>query len=496
MPASLNRAHFPSVVFCLFLLACLFILFLQTSATTTQRTADYDLVLANGRVMDPESQLDAVRYVGIRGKQIAAISIAPLRGSTVIDAQGLVIAPGFIDLHSHGQDDENYRFKAMDGVTTALELEVGTASVSEWYAKREGRSLINFGATVGHVPVRMIVAHDSGTFLPRDQAIRHRLTAEEKKQMREMITRGLNEGAVGIGFGIAYVPGASREEIFEVFQIAADHKVTCFVHARSHGASEPGSALESMQEIIADAVGTGASLHIVHVTSTGLSQTPACLRLIAGARLRGLDVTTEAYPYTAAMTGLETAIFDEGWQEKMGIGYQDLQWVATGERLSAETFARFRQQGGMVVIHSIPEEIARLAISNPMVMIASDGMLTGGKGHPRGAGTFARVLGHYVREEKAISLLDALRKMTLMPTQRLEAAVPMMRHKGRIRVGADADLTLFDPQRVLDRATFENPAQYSAGILHVLVNGSFVVRNGKLIEGVAPGVPIRRPLSK
>jgi dihydroorotase len=247
-----------------------------------------------------------------------------------------------------------------------------------------------------------------------------------------------------------------------------------------------------MQEVVANAVATGASLHIVHVTSTGLVQTPECLRLIDGARKRGIDVTTEAYPYTAGMTGIETAIFDEGWQQKLGVGYGDLQWVATGERLTAESFARFRKQGGLVVIHSIPERIARLAVTHPDIMIASDGLLTGGKGHPRGAGSYARILGRYVREEKAITLMQALRKMSLLPAQRLEKSVPMMRNKGRIRVGADADLILFDPARVIDRATFENPGQYSEGIRHVLVNGNFVVRDEKLVEGVKPGQAIRR----
>ena len=173
--------------------------------------------------------------------------------------------------------------------------------------------------------------------------------------------------------------------------------------------------------------------------------------------------------------------------------YRDLQWVATGERLTAETFARYRKEGGSVIGHSIPEEISRLAVSNPMVMVASDGLITNGKGHPRGAGTYARVLGHYVREQKALSLMDALRKMTIMPAQRLESAVPMMREKGRIKVGADADLAIFDPARVADRATFENPAQYSEGFRHVLVNGVFVVRDSKLVDSVFPGKAIRRP---
>ncbi|HMZ21442.1 MAG TPA: amidohydrolase family protein [Blastocatellia bacterium] len=465
---------------------------LPATIADAQRAADFDIVLANGRVMDPESGLDAVRHVGIRNGKIAAVSAAPLKGKTLIDAKGLVVTAGFIDLHSHGQDDENYRYKARDGVTTALEMEVGASPVAKWYADREGKSLINFGATVGHIPARMAVMKDTGAWLPRDLAITRRATADENRQIHDLIKQGLDDGALGIGFGIAYVPATRRDEIFEIFKLAAERKVTCFVHARSHGAVEPGSAMESFQEVIADAIGTGASLHIVHLTSTGLRQTPVCLEMIEGARKRGVDVTMEAYPYTAAMTGLETAIFDDGWQEKMGISYGDLQWVATGERLNAESFARYRKQGGLAVIHSIPEEIARLAVANPQVMIASDGVITNGKGHPRGAGSYARVLGRYVREQKVIPLMDALRKMSLLPAQRLEKSVPAMRAKGRVKIGADADLIVFDPATVIDRATFENPAQYSTGITQVLVGGVFVVRDEKLVEAVSPGRGIRR----
>ncbi|MFZ4793916.1 MAG: amidohydrolase family protein [Blastocatellia bacterium] len=462
------------------------------SSVSARQSGVYDLVLARGRVMDPESGLDGIRYVGVRGSRIEAISERSLTGTVTIDATGMVIAPGLIDLHSHGQNDENYRYKARDGVTTALELEVGTADVPAWYAEREGKSLINYGVTVGHVPVRMKVMGDTGSWLPRDKAITTRATVDENRQIMDLMVRGLDDGAIGIGFGIAYVTGTRREEIMNIFQLAADRGMTCFTHVRSHGAVEPGSALESMQEVVANAAATGASLHIVHVTSTGLIQTPDCLRLIDGAQRRGLDVTTEAYPYTAAMTGIETAIFDEGWQQKMGIGYGDLQWVATGERLTPESFARYRRQGGLVVIHSIPEQIARLAVSHPRIMIASDGVINDGKGHPRGAGSYARVLGRYVRDEKAIGLMEALRKMSLMPAQRLEKSVPMMRSKGRIRVGADADLIVFDPARVIDRATFEKPGQYSEGITQVIVNGKLVVRDEKLVEGVKPGMAIRR----
>ena len=447
----------------------------------------YDLVLANGRVMDPASNLDGVRSVGIRGDKIAAVSAGPLEGRTVIDAKGLVIAPGFIDLHSHGQTPENYRFKAKDGVTTALEMEVGVNPVREWYAARDGKALINFGATSGHIPARMAVMHDTGGLLPRDAAANRAVTPDERRQILELVKRGLDQGALGIGLGIAYVPKATREEILELFQLAAESKTPIFVHMRNSGPIEPG-VIDALQEVIADAAATGASLHVVHITSMGLRETPLCLKMIHGAHERGLDVTTEAYPYTAGMTDLSSAIFDEAWQARQGgIGYGDLQWAATGERLTPATFARYRNQGGMVVIHSIPEEMVRLAVADPAVMIASDGILDNGKGHPRAAGTYARVLGRYVREQHALTLMDAIRKMSLMPADRLG-----MKNKGRISVGADADLAVFDPARVIDRATFDNPAQYSDGIPYVLVNGTVVVKDGALQESTVPGRPLRR----
>ena len=452
---------------------------------TAVQGQEYDVVLAHGRVLDPASGLDAVRYVGIRGAKIGSISAAPLTGRTVVESSGLVVAPGFIDLHSHGQTPENYRFKARDGVTTALEMEVGVAPVPEWYRAREGQALVNFGATSGHIPARMYVMHDSGKLLPRDAA--KRATPEEIRQIYDLVRRGLDDGALGIGMGIAYVPLATRAEILELFGLAAQRKTAVYVHIRNGGPVEPG-VIDALQEVIADAAATGASLHVVHITSMGLRETALCLEMIRGARRSGLDVTTEMYPYTAGMTDLSSAVFDEGWQAKQGgIGFGDLQWALTGERLTAESFARYREQGGMVAIHSIPEEVVRLAIADPLTMIASDGILDHGKGHPRAAGTYARVLGRYVREQQALTLMDAVRKMTVMPADRLG-----IRTKGRIAVDADADITVFDPARVIDRATFENPAQYSEGIAYVLVNGTLVVKGGELVEGVAPGLAVRR----
>jgi len=233
----------------------------------------------------------------------------------------------------------------------------------------------------------------------------------------------------------------------------------------------------------------------VHITSMGMRETPRLLEMIHGGQKRGLDVTTEAYPYTAGSTGLESAIFDAGWQERMGITYKDLQWAKTGERLTADTFEKYRKEGGIVIIFSIPESAVRAALADPIVMVASDGMpITGPKVHPRGQGTFSRVLGHYVRDEKTLDLMTALRKMTLMPAQRLEKRAPVFQNKGRVKIGADADLSVFDPNTILDRATFEEPLQFSSGVSFVIVNGIPVMREGKTVENIFPGRAARAPV--
>ena len=456
---------------------------------------EYDLVILNGRVIDPESGLDAIRNIGINlntsGGIIQAISENSLKGKATVLATGLVVSPGFIDLHSHGQDQENYRFKAMDGVTTALELEVGTGDIEKWYAEREGRALINYGASVGHIPARIAVMHDPGVFLPSGDAAHKAASDTEIVEMQKLLERGLRQGALGVGFGINYTAAASHWEILEMFRTAAKFRAPCFVHMRYAGLREPNNGVTALEEVLTASALTGAPLHVVHISSIGLRATPLLLQMIGEAQSRGLDVTTECYPYTATQTNIESAIYDEGWKEALGIDYKDLQWVATGERLTKESFERYRKTGGGVIGHAIPEDIARLSVASPLTMIASDGGLQNGKGHPRSSGSYARVLGHYVRELKSLTLTEAIKKMTVMPARRLEQIAPMMKNKGRIRIGADADLTIFDPTKVIDKSTFEEPARYSEGIKHVLVGGAFVVKDGKLQATVNPGKPIR-----
>jgi N-acyl-D-aspartate/D-glutamate deacylase len=454
-----------------------FVLWLLPALLSAQT---YDIVLQNGRVMDPESGLDAVRSVGINGNKIASVSTTPLKGKVEVDASHLVIAPGFIDLHQHSQTPEAYGFKAMDGVTTALELEVGVSPVSEWYAARAGKSVINFGASAGHIAARMVVMHDSGGLLPRDAAMNRPATPEEQKAIASAVEKGLDEGGLGMGMGIVYTPTAGPEEILNMFYLAAKFKRPVFVHMRA------GNVISSMQEVITDAAASGAPLHIVHINSSANSKTAEALRIIEGVRARGLDVTTEAYPYIAGMTEIASARYN-GLENQPPEYFASMLWPPTGERLTRESFERYRRQGGFVAQFNNTEEMVRLAISNPMVMIASDGISE----HPRSAGTYSRILGKYVREEKAITLMDAIRKSSLMPARRLETMSPQMRHKGRVKPGADADLSVFNPDTVIDKSTFEKPLQYSEGFRYVLVGGTFVVRDGKLQSGVYPGQGIQ-----
>jgi N-acyl-D-aspartate/D-glutamate deacylase len=459
--------------------------FLPANAAET-----YDVVLAGGRVMDPATGLDARRNIGVNGGKIAAISEADLAGRVVVNVAGLVIAPGFIDIHQHGFKVTDLELKAQDGVTTALDMESGNSPVGPWLADLEGKSPVNFGTTVGHLAARYH-AFRPGAVIPRETTVLGLVGTlgaarePELKAMEAEIQTGLDDGALGVGFGINYSPAATTAEIERMFRVAAKNHVPAFVHVRTNG-------IGAIQEVVGAAESSRAPLHIVHVGSSGGPDVPAILDLIDAKRKAGLDLTTEVYPYIAGSTRLESAIFDEGWQKSMQIGYGDLMWPATGERLTKETFERYRKQGGWVVIFSMKEENVSKALAHPGVIVASDSIpFVDGAGHPRGAGTYARVLGHYVREQKLLPLMEALAKMTILPARRLDH-VPAMHNKGRLAIGADADITVFDPATVIDRSTFTKGNVSSAGIAHVLVNGQFVVRRGERVKDALPGRAVKR----
>jgi N-acyl-D-aspartate/D-glutamate deacylase len=481
----------------------IFSLFLLVFSTTIVGAQQYDLVLEGGRVMDPESDLDAVRNVGIRDGKIERVSSEALSGRRVVHAQGLVVAPGFIDLHQHGQDLESQRVKALDGVSTALELEIGVSDVGQFLKIKEGHSLIHYGTSASHVAARALVfgaplatapkTHAGiPEILPKSGAATDQpATPEQIEVMREQLRAELDAGALAIGMGIQYTPGASRLEVIDMFRLAAERAVPIYTHVRSSGRVEPGSAIESISEVIGAAAITGASLHIVHINSTCLHDSLECLSMVEGARARGLDVTTEAYPYIAGMTSINSALFNPGWREKLGISYGELVLPDTGEHLTKERFDELHNSRTThwVLIFANTQEMVDKVIPHPLVMIASDGA----EGHPRNAGTYSRVLAQYVREKGTLTLMDALRKMTLMPAQMLERSTPAARQKGRVQEGADADVVVFDAATIGDRSTFEKPMEPSVGVRYLLVGGTAVVDEGKIVPDVFPGRALLGP---
>ena len=458
----------------------------------------YDVVIQGGRVIDPETGSDAIRNVGIRAGRILRITTDALSGARVIDAKGLVVAPGFIDLHSHGQDDENYRLKALDGVTTALEMEIGVSDVPGFLAARKDKALIHFGVTASHPGARVAAFGGklpAGAILPQAGPMTDTpATPEQVARIQATLREGLAAGALGVGMGLQYTPGAQRIEVIETFRTAAAARTPVYVHVRSFGRIEPGSSIEAVSEVIGASAVTGAAVHIVHINSSGVSDALECLRLVEGARARGLDVTTEAYPYGAGMTAINSALFNPGWREKLGVAFSDLQMVATGERLTAESFDKYHRspEPQLVIIHTNPDELVDAVMLHPLAIVASDGLIEKGKGHPRAAGTYARVLSRYVRSQGRLSLQDAIRKSSLMPAQRLESATAAARRKGRLQEGADADVVVFDPLTIADRATYDKPAEPSVGMRYVLVAGTPVVEAGKLVPGVFPGRALTR----
>jgi N-acyl-D-glutamate deacylase len=487
----------------------------------------YDLVLRGGRVIDPESRLDATRDIGVLGGKIAAISEAPLRGKRVIDAGGLVVAPGFIDMHAHGQQLPAARMQAFDGVTTGLDLESGVMPVGQFYDEvaREGRP-INYGATASWTATRYTVFNSPPStpgplhlneIFGSDNWVRTLASRAQGEKILSMLEQGLREGALGIGVLLAYAPGSGNKEYYAVNKLAARHGVGSFTHVRSFSAVEPDSSFEAYQEVISTAAATGAHMHICHLNSTSGRDIELAVEAISAAQRRGVPLSVEAYPYPAAATMIGSAFFrGPNWQERLGgVRYEDFEFKGTP--FDEPGFLRMQKEKPETIVvyrYLRPDRDARdqdyldMSVLYPGGAIASDGgwWVVAGKtiegdvwpipetaaAHPRSAGTFSRLLRVYVRERGKLTLMQAIEKMSLIPARILQRSVPQMKHKGRIKEGADADLIAFDPTTVADRATFEKPAQASVGMRYVIVNGMPVIADGKLVRGALPGRPVRR----
>lgn len=493
-----------------------------------------DVVIAGGRVIDPETGLDAIRNVAINDGKIVAISEFALEGDVVIDATGHVVSPGFIDLHAHGQNIGDYRMQVIQGVTTSLELESGVLPIGDWYETQATKQLpINYGAAAGWTYSRIATFSDTDplatvAFFQDAQGINDwKMDIADPDQSANILTlveNGLKEGALGIGINAGYAPGYGQKEYFALAELAKKFDVPTYTHVRYASNTEPQSSFEAVKELIGNAAITGAHMHLCHINSTSLSDIHATLALIEDAQARGINVTTEAYPYGAANTVVGAAMFTgPNWRERMDSTSDNFQLGA--DRMTEDELADYQanKPGTFITWHFLdennPENLALLdaSVTHPSVLIASDstfwsyfdedGSIKFYDGdewplpekvfaHPRSTATYTKVLRSYVRERGLLSLSEAIRKMSLMPAQTLEDSVPQMRNKGRIQVGMDADIVVFDPATVADLATFDNANQLTVGVQSVLVNGGFVVRDGELVLSAPHGRPIRNAITK
>lgn len=452
----------------------------------------FERVITGGRVLDPETGYDRIAHVGVDGGTIAAISEHPLQGRATIDATNRVVAPGFIDMISYDPNDYGIWFKIADGVTTNLGMHGMLTTAEDFFSTYEGKSPCHYGGAYDNYFMR----GDGGLKIGSGEAA----TAKEIGRLVADIEEQVHQGWIGASFSPEYSPGITDDEIAAQMEVAAKYGLPSFFHGRYSTDVPPDDNTKTLQEILDLSRRTHGAVHVMHITSTGGTfQMQQSLATLQTARdNEKLDVTACLYPYTFWATYIQSARFSDGWQERFHIDYSDLVVPGTGERLTKASFNSYRtaKTNALVAAYAIPEGDVVVGLQCPFTMIGSDAILTqGDNNHPRGAGCFSRTLGFYVRGQNTLSLRDALAKMTILPAKRLEGRAPALRKKGRMQRGADADITIFDPNTVADTATIQDPSQESAGIDYVLVAGQVVKTPNGVNHDVRPGQPIMSVLT-
>lgn len=496
-------------------------IFALTCMSSTSFAQGYDLVIRGARVVDPETMLDQVRNIGITDKEISVVTPDDITGRDVIDATGLVAAPGFIDVHAHGQDPYSEKVSLFDGRTTQMDLEGGALPIPEYFDAKSGVSLSNYGASVGHSAARLLLmdgvdAHGSPMM---SHALEKAATTgnkwatqlasdEELDKIDELVRQGIRDGGIGIGVMVGYYPDARSEGIARMARLAAEEGSFLTTHPRFLSNHAPSGVL-GQEEFIALALAYDVPLLLHHVPTNALSDTPTALDMIDAANSNGARILGEAFPYVKGSTFIGTEILSPGWQERTGMDYGDLIWVETGETLTEESFNKYRRErpDGFFLMEHIKEKDMRAAVLHPDVIIASDGMplvdangkflpfdapFGAGLGHPRSAGTF----GTYLRiaiDDGNLTLPQIIAKTAYLQAKFLEPFVPSMAKRGRLQTGARADITIFDPEAVIGMAGYGagTNSLASEGFVHVIVNGQPVIRDRALMPNVHPGEEIR-----
>jgi N-acyl-D-aspartate/D-glutamate deacylase len=489
--------------------------------------SEWDIVLRGGRVIDPESGLDAVADVAVDGDRVAAVGQDLGPGRAEHDVTGLVVTAGFVDLHSHVNTTAGLRLQALDGVTTALELEAGVSPVDAAYraAAAEGRP-VNYGFAASWALARMAAVGGAALDGRLDSLLGNlgrsewqgEATPAEITALLGRLSADLADGALGIGVLLGYAPGSDPAEYLQVAALAAAAGTPTFTHARDIIELVPHTRADGAEEIVRAAGETGAHMHYCHVNSTSQRHIDRVLGVVARAQAAGSRVTTEAYPYGSGMTGIGAAFLAPERLGERGLTPSSLTYAPTGERIASQERLRELRRtdpGGLVIIELLDEAdpadraLLRRSLAFPGAIVASDAMpltwagpepdplawpLPGGAfTHPRTAGTFARSLRLLTRDTEgaALSLAEALSKCSLLPARVLAGRVSAMRRKGRLQAGSDADIVVFDPATIGDRSSYADSTRPSAGIRHVLVNGAFVVRDAGIVPGALPGRPVR-----